>query len=326
MNYPAETRKFFKDVKHYFWEDPFLFKICADQVIRRCVFGKEAHDILMACHDGPTGGHHGANYTARKVFDSGFFWPTIYKDAHELVKNCNSCQHGHNILLVAVDMYQNGLKQSGSPPIDDSEVVCNISLNIFFARFGAPRAIISDRGTHFCNDQFAKVMLKYGVISRHSPKRVIINKQCGQVEVSNRGLKRILERDQWGNSLPLWSDKLDDALWVSATALQNSHRVVTGHDSDLKTSASLGGTQCYRSIMNTVCLVVLEVASSFPVGKKKRETYGKRGLVRVQTKNLILCHIRIRIFKKRNKKKAKINKSKHGKERTKSSQSLKSSA
>ncbi|GJT51729.1 hypothetical protein Tco_0977886 [Tanacetum coccineum] len=63
-----QKRKFFKDVKHYFWEDPFLFKICADQVIRRCVFGKEAHDILMACHDGPTGGHHGANYTARKSF------------------------------------------------------------------------------------------------------------------------------------------------------------------------------------------------------------------------------------------------------------------
>ncbi|GKA51924.1 reverse transcriptase domain-containing protein [Tanacetum coccineum] len=87
-----QKRKFFKDVKHYFWEDPFLFKICADQVIRRCVFGKEARDILMACHDGPTGGHHGANYTTRKVFDSGFFWPTIYKDAHELVKSCNSCQ------------------------------------------------------------------------------------------------------------------------------------------------------------------------------------------------------------------------------------------
>ncbi|GJV37592.1 reverse transcriptase domain-containing protein [Tanacetum coccineum] len=88
-----QKRKFFKDVKHYFWEDPFLFKICADQVIRRCVFGKEAHDILMACHDGPTGGHHGANYTARKVFDSGFFWPTIYKDAlGVLVKNSNSCQ------------------------------------------------------------------------------------------------------------------------------------------------------------------------------------------------------------------------------------------
>ncbi|GJT37881.1 reverse transcriptase domain-containing protein [Tanacetum coccineum] len=81
-----QKRKFFKDVKHYFWEDPFLFKICVDQVIRRCVFGKEAHDILMACHNGPTDGHHSATYRRIKVFNSGFFWPSIYKDAHELVK------------------------------------------------------------------------------------------------------------------------------------------------------------------------------------------------------------------------------------------------
>ncbi|GJQ95121.1 reverse transcriptase domain-containing protein [Tanacetum coccineum] len=43
-----QKNKFFKDVKHYFWDDPYLFKICADQVIRRCVFGQEANDILMA--------------------------------------------------------------------------------------------------------------------------------------------------------------------------------------------------------------------------------------------------------------------------------------
>ncbi|GJV83388.1 reverse transcriptase domain-containing protein [Tanacetum coccineum] len=191
-----QKRKFFKDVKHYFWEDPFLFKICADQVIRRCVFGKEAHDILMACHDGPTGGHHGANYTARKVFDSGFFWPTIYKDAHELVKNCNSCQRqgkvsqrdempqnsiqvceifdvwgidfmgpfpsskGNKYILVAVD-YLSKWVEAKALPTNDARVVCKF-LKSLFARFGAPRAIISDRGTHFCNDQFAKVMLKYG--------------------------------------------------------------------------------------------------------------------------------------------------------------------
>ncbi|GJR47332.1 reverse transcriptase domain-containing protein [Tanacetum coccineum] len=81
-----QKNKFFKDVKHYFWDDPFLFKICADQMIRRCVHGKEALDILEACHNGPTGGHHGANLTAKKVFDAGFFWPSIYKDAHEDAK------------------------------------------------------------------------------------------------------------------------------------------------------------------------------------------------------------------------------------------------
>nr|GFA75220.1 hypothetical protein [Tanacetum cinerariifolium] len=66
-----QKKKFFKDARHYFWDDPYLFRTCADQIIRRCVAGKEAIDILNACHSGPTGGHYGASYTAKKVFDSG---------------------------------------------------------------------------------------------------------------------------------------------------------------------------------------------------------------------------------------------------------------
>ncbi|GJY53883.1 reverse transcriptase domain-containing protein [Tanacetum coccineum] len=93
-----QKRKFFKDVKHYFWDDPFLFKICADQVIRRCVSGQEAFDILKACHNGPTGGHYCANYTAKKIFDSGFYWPNIYKDAHDFVTRCDICQRQDDAL------------------------------------------------------------------------------------------------------------------------------------------------------------------------------------------------------------------------------------
>nr|GFA19690.1 hypothetical protein [Tanacetum cinerariifolium] len=66
-----QKKKFFKDVKHYFWDDPYLFRICADQIIRRCVHDQEAFDILKAFHEGPTRGHHGANFTAKKVFDAG---------------------------------------------------------------------------------------------------------------------------------------------------------------------------------------------------------------------------------------------------------------
>nr|GEW40685.1 reverse transcriptase domain-containing protein [Tanacetum cinerariifolium] len=65
-----QKKKFFKDVKHYFWDDPYLFRIYANQIIRRCVHGQEAFDILKACHEEPTGGHHGANLTAKKVFDA----------------------------------------------------------------------------------------------------------------------------------------------------------------------------------------------------------------------------------------------------------------
>nr|GEU74824.1 reverse transcriptase domain-containing protein [Tanacetum cinerariifolium] len=178
-----QKNKFFKDVKHYFWDDPFLFKVCADQVIQRCVHGQEAVDILKACHNRPTGGHHGPNYTTKKVFDSGFYWPKIYRDAHDLVKSCDACQR------------QGKISQT----------------------FGTPYAIISDRGTHFCNDQFAKVMLKYGVT--HRLATVYHPQTSGQVEVSNRGLKRILERTVGENHVS-WSDKLDDALWAFRTAFK----------------------------------------------------------------------------------------------------------
>nr|GEZ72235.1 reverse transcriptase domain-containing protein [Tanacetum cinerariifolium] len=87
-----QKKKFFKDVNHYFWDDPYLFRIGANQVIRRCVHGQKAVDILTACHNGPTEGHHGANYTAKKVFDTGFYGSTIYRDTHNLVTRCDACQ------------------------------------------------------------------------------------------------------------------------------------------------------------------------------------------------------------------------------------------
>nr|GFA51781.1 reverse transcriptase domain-containing protein [Tanacetum cinerariifolium] len=99
-------------------------------------------------------------------------------------------------------------------PTNDARVVCKF-LKSLFARFGSPRAIISDRGTHFCNDQFSKVMLKYGFTHRLST--VYHPQTSGQVEVSNRGFKRILERTI-GENRASWSDKLDDALWAFRTA------------------------------------------------------------------------------------------------------------
>ncbi|GJX58608.1 reverse transcriptase domain-containing protein [Tanacetum coccineum] len=200
-------------------------KICADQVIWRCVYGQEAVDILTACHNGPTGGHHGANYTAKKVFYSGFFWPTIYRDAHDLVTRCDACQRlfhssrGNKYILVAVD-YLSKWVESKALSTNDGRVVCKF-LKSPLARFGTPRAIISDRGTQFCNVQFTKVMLKYGVT--HHLSTAYHPQTNGQVEVSNHGLKRILERTV-GEHHASWFDKLDDALWAFRTAFKTPIR------------------------------------------------------------------------------------------------------
>ncbi|GJX76690.1 reverse transcriptase domain-containing protein [Tanacetum coccineum] len=214
-----QKNKFFEDVKHYFWDDPFLFKICADQVIRWCVHGKEALDILETCHNGTTRGHHGANLTAKKLFDVGFFWPTIYKDAHELVKNCDSCQR------------QGKISQRDEMP-QNSIQVCKI-FDIWGIDFMRPFPY--SRGNKYIlvvvdylskwveakalptNDArvFAKVMLKYGVTHRLST--AYHPQTSGQVEVSNRGLKQILERTV-GDNRASWSNKLDDALRAFRTA------------------------------------------------------------------------------------------------------------
>ncbi|GJR73700.1 reverse transcriptase domain-containing protein [Tanacetum coccineum] len=120
---------------------------------------------------------------------------------------------GNKYILVAVD-YLSKWVEAKALPTNDARVVVKF-LKSLFSRFGAPRAIISDRGTHFCNDKFDKVMSKYGVITIvFLPAYTSVS---GQVEVTNRGLKRILERTV-GENRASWSDKLDDALWAFRTA------------------------------------------------------------------------------------------------------------
>nr|GEZ34998.1 reverse transcriptase domain-containing protein [Tanacetum cinerariifolium] len=101
---------------------------------------------------------------------------------------------------------------------NDARVVVKF-LKSLFSRFGTPKAIISDRRTHFCNDQFSRVMAKYRVT--HHLSTAYHPQTNGQVEVTNRRLKRILERTV-GENRTLWSDKLEDALWAFRTAFKTS--------------------------------------------------------------------------------------------------------
>ncbi|GJU57782.1 reverse transcriptase domain-containing protein [Tanacetum coccineum] len=80
-----------------YYDEPYTFKLCPDNIMRRCVAGNEISEILAHCHSGPTGGHHSASVTGRKVYESGFFRPSIFKDAKDYVMRCDACQRLGNI-------------------------------------------------------------------------------------------------------------------------------------------------------------------------------------------------------------------------------------
>ncbi|GJX17379.1 reverse transcriptase domain-containing protein [Tanacetum coccineum] len=229
--------------------------LCSDNVMRRCIAGNEILEILGHCHSRPTGGHHSASITGRKVYESGFYWLNIFKDAKDYVMWCDACQRsrkissrsempqnniqvcdvfdiwgldfmglfqnskGNKYILVAVD-YVSKWVEAQALPTNDARVVIRF-LRRLFARFRIPKALISDRGIHFCNSQLEKALQEYGVTHKLStPYHPQTN---GQTEVTNRAIKRILERSV-GYNPKNWSEKLDDAFW----AFKTTYKTPTG--------------------------------------------------------------------------------------------------
>ncbi|XP_019251037.1 PREDICTED: uncharacterized protein LOC109229949 [Nicotiana attenuata] len=117
-------KRFLHDVNFYYWDEPYLFKRCADKLMRRYIPKKEVELVLYDCHALPYGGHHGSDRTAAKILQSGFFWPTLFKDAHALVKKCDQChrtgtitkRHLNNILEVEI-FYAWGIDFMGPFPL-----------------------------------------------------------------------------------------------------------------------------------------------------------------------------------------------------------------
>nr|GEV41731.1 hypothetical protein [Tanacetum cinerariifolium] len=230
-----QKQEIFKDVRYYFWDVPHLFKTYTDQMIRRCVAGQEALDILEACHSGPTGDTTEPTTLPRRFLTQKDEMPQNYIQVCEIFDVWGidfmgpfPSSKGNKYILVVVN-YLSKWVEAKVLPTNEARVVVKF-LKSLFSRFKTSKAIISDRGTHFCNDQFLKVMLKYGVTHRLST--AYHPQTSGQVEVTNHGLKRILERTV-GENRALWSDKLEDALWAFRTTFKTpigctTYRLVYG--------------------------------------------------------------------------------------------------
>lgn len=249
--YNAQKRKWlFAESRKYLWDDPYLWKQNADSIFRRCVTEQEVDGILTHCHSLACGGHGAGSKTAFKALECGFWWPTLHKDAKTFVTSCDRCQRaggiskrhempqqmilevepfdvwgidfmgpfvnsfGNLYILVAVDYVTKWVEAIASPTSDHKVVLKLLQHNIF-PRFGVPRVVISDGGSHFAKKQLENLLAKYGV--RHKRGLSYHPQTQGQVEVSNREIKTILERVV-NKTRKDWSNHLCDALWAYRTA------------------------------------------------------------------------------------------------------------
>ncbi|XP_060969951.1 uncharacterized protein LOC115713732 [Cannabis sativa] len=121
-------------------------------------------------------------------------------------------------ILLAVDYVSKWVKAAATPQNDGKTVLRFLQKNIF-TRFGTPRAIVSDEGSHFCNNQFEALLARYGV--RHRTALPYHPQSNGQAEISNREIKMILEKTVQ-RSRKDWLRKLADALWAYRTAFKTS--------------------------------------------------------------------------------------------------------
>nr|KYP38659.1 hypothetical protein KK1_040090 [Cajanus cajan] len=190
------------DAKLYVWDDPHLFKIGADNLLRRCVTKEEAKDILWHCHNSPYGGHFNGERTAAKFLQSGFFWPTLFKDAYEYVQRCDSCQRSGTIS-----------KRHEMPLQNIQEVEVFDCWGIDF---------IGPLPSSFSNEY---ILLAVEYVSRwveaiptqKADAKTVI--KFLKKNIFCREIKRILEKTV-ATSRKDWASKLDEALWAYRTAFK----------------------------------------------------------------------------------------------------------
>ncbi|XP_026452816.1 uncharacterized protein LOC113353428, partial [Papaver somniferum] len=200
-----DRSKFLAEVKHFLWDDPYLFKYCPDQIIRRCVPNTEACERCQKLGSISRRNMMPLNpILIVEIFDVwgiDFMGPFPMSDSKLYI-------------LVAVD-YVSKWVEAITTRTNDHKVVLSFLKENIFSRFGTPRAIISDGGSHFRNKYFESLVRKYGIT--HKVATPYHPQTSGQVEVSNREIKHILEKTV-NPSRKDWSLRLNDALWAYRTA------------------------------------------------------------------------------------------------------------
>ncbi|KAH9752794.1 hypothetical protein KPL71_014847 [Citrus sinensis] len=197
----AQKAKIKSDAKYYVWDEPYLWKHCSDQVIRRCVPETEFASILTFCHTLACGGHFGPKRTALKrtgnlgprnqmpqspilIVEIFYVWGIDFMGPFP-------SSFGNLYIVLTID-YVSKWVEAKATRTNDSKVVVDFIKSNIFTRFGTLKAIISDRGPHFCNRSVEALFRKYNIT--HKVSTSYHPQTSGQAEVSNREVKSILEK------------------------------------------------------------------------------------------------------------------------------------
>jgi len=202
-NEKQKQRLIFKSAPYTMISDA-LYKQGRDGLLRRCIFQSEVRIILEGCHLDSCGGHFAGDSTARKALMAGYWWPTMFSDAHQYVRRCDPCQRigrptgtsamplvpilaqapfekwgidfvgpiapasrngQKRYILVATD-YVTKWAKAMATKMDNANTVATFLYENIITRFGCPRELVSDRGTHFINATIAALTTKYEIKHR----------------------------------------------------------------------------------------------------------------------------------------------------------------
>jgi len=114
-------------VKNFYWDDPYLFKNCPDQIFQRCIPDNEVSSVIKLCHSEACGSHFSSKRTSVKILQYGFYWPTMFKDTHAFCKTCENYQKvdiGQKVLLFnsQLHLFPGKLRSRWSGPFIEKHV------------------------------------------------------------------------------------------------------------------------------------------------------------------------------------------------------------
>jgi transposase InsO family protein len=263
-----------------------------DGVLMRCLEKDEAEKVLLELHAGEAGGHFGGDTTAHKVLRAGYYWPTLFRDAHALCRKCIICQKAsgrlqkpafplqpvtvdspfqqwgldiigpinppssqqHKYIVTATDYFTRWSEAVALRTVNTSQVIAFLNSNII-TRFGIPDCLVFDNASYFSSLEMSEFSLEKGIKLKYSAS--YYPQGNGLAESTNKNLIKIIKRTVAENHKN-WHNALLNALWADRVtpkaAIGNSpFFLVYGREAILPPHVLLPSLQLSQKVQEEEC-------------------------------------------------------------------------